>query len=164
MTWQTTDEAPTWIPVAAGIEDELCLPRNLLARLLFQESSYRASVIDGVTKSPAGAVGIAQLLPQYFPGAGQDPRADIETAGRYLASLHSRFGDWQVALAAYNWGPGAVDKCLKNGGTLADMPTETRNYVSQIIQDVPVAGSLIPDPTSSIPDSTSPEPPQGTLA
>jgi len=148
MTWQLANEGPTWIPVAAGIEDELCLPRNLLARLLFQESSFRASVIDGTTASPAGAVGIAQLLPQYFPGAGQDPRTDIETAGRYLASLHGRFGDWQVALAAYNWGPGAVDKCLKNGGTLDDMPAETQNYVSQIIKDVPVAGSLIQETPS----------------
>lgn len=143
MTWKTTGEGPAWIPVAYGVEDEHGIPCDLLARLLFQESSFRASVIDGTDISPAGAVGIAQLLPRYFPGAGKDPRVDIETAGAYLASLHGRFGDWQVALAAYNWGPGAVDQCLKGGGTLANMPVETQNYVKQIIGDVPVSGSLI---------------------
>lgn len=141
MSWLNAG-AP-YIDALHAAEDAYALPRNLLARIAFEESHFRSDIVSGAVKSPAGAVGIMQLLPRFFPGAGTSIVADINTAGRYLANLHQRFADWQLSLAAYNWGPGNVDKCLKYGGTLDSMPTETQNYVTQICADVWVAGSLI---------------------
>ena len=145
--WMSAEDASKWIPVANDIEQKYGIPENLLARLLYQESHYRADIISGVTKSSAGAVGIAQLLPRFFPGAGADPAQDIDTAGNYLSHLFNRFHDWQIALAAYNWGPGNVMKALvANPPTMliAALPQETRNYVTQICSDVPESGSIIP--------------------
>lgn len=117
------------------------LPRDLLVRLLDQESRYRADIIEGRVSSRVGARGIAQVMPltAQDPGYGVpplpnplDPWASIAWAGRYLAALYRRFGSWSKALAAYNFGPGNV---------LAGKPwpTETQNYVAQITRDVAVA-------------------------
>ena len=84
-----------------------------------------------------------QLLPEYFPGAGVDPSRDIGTAGTYLASLSKRFGgDWQLALAAYDWGPGSVRRWQSEKGVFSTMPEETQAYVRDIVTDVPVGGVL----------------------
>jgi soluble lytic murein transglycosylase-like protein len=118
----------------------------LLARLAFEESHFRPDIVSGAKRSVPGAVGLMQLLPPYFPGAGADTVIDIHTAAQFLVGLYHRFDDWQVALAAYNWGGGNVHHEYARDAdkyVLADMPLETRNYVSQIIHDVPVAGALI---------------------
>jgi soluble lytic murein transglycosylase-like protein len=142
--WQNAGEGPTWVPVINQTEASLGIPPNLLARMAYQESRFRQSVIDGTTPSPAGALGILQLMPQYFksvqvprPFTPADTQAQITEAGQDLASLYNTFGDWATALAAYNWGPGNVQEFL--AGTLSGIPTETQNYVKQILADVPVA-------------------------
>lgn len=137
------DGAAPYLSLINGAEDHYGLPRNLLVRIAYQECSWRPEVINGSVKSPAGAVGMFQLMPEFFPGAGVSIAADCSTAARYLANLYQRFKDWQVALAAYNWGPGNVDKCLNEGGTLADMPRETENYVVEITADTSITGSLV---------------------
>lgn len=143
MSWETEGEGPRWMPVLANTETKYQIPTGLLARVAYQESRFREDIISGATKSPAGAIGIMQLMPQYWPNAGQNVASDIDDAGRFLANLYARFNDWQVALAAYNWGPGNTHKCLGDGGGLAAMPQETQNYVTQITGDVPVPGSLV---------------------
>jgi soluble lytic murein transglycosylase-like protein len=146
MSWQDENEGPTYVPLLNEAEARYGIPSMLLARVAYQESHFRRDVIDGSTKSTAGAVGIMQLLPQYFPGAGVDPAADITTAAVFLAHLHILFGDWQVALASYNWGSGNVhhDEAMNAGDCeFKDMPLETRNYVTQICHDVWVSGSLL---------------------
>lgn len=118
-------------------EDANGIPRDLLARLLWQESRYRDDIITGRVRSPVGAVGIAQAMPataaewKFDP---LDPFASIDFAGKYLAWLYKRHGTWTEALAAYNWGTGNV---ARKG--LARAPTETRNYYSQILGDVNAA-------------------------
>ena len=110
------------------------LPSDMLARLLYQESRYRADIIDGRTKSPVGALGIAQFMPATAAQMGinpMDPFQAIDGAGRYLASLYRQTGSWSQALAAYNWGIGNV-----NRRGLDSAPTETRNYYTQILADV----------------------------
>lgn len=110
------------------------LPADMLARLLYQESRYRADIIDGRTKSPVGALGIAQFMPATAAQLGVnplDPFQAIAGAGRYLASLYRQTGSWSEALAAYNWGIGNV---TRRG--LDSAPTETRNYYTQILADV----------------------------
>ncbi len=140
--WKEEGDGPLWLPTLNATEDKYAIPTDLLARVAYQESRFRRDIIDGTTQSPAGAVGIMQLLPRYFPGAGESPASDIDTAGKYLSELYTQFRDWQKALAAYNWGPGNVRRCLASGNGLAAMPTETQNYVTQICTDVPTHGAL----------------------
>ena len=116
------------------------LPHDLLARLLWQESRYREDIISGAVTSPAGAMGIAQIVPRWHPGVDPlDPFASIDYAARYLRDLRRQTGSWEMALAAYNWGIGNVNRALNNYGRenlLAYAPKETRDYVSDITGDV----------------------------
>lgn len=140
VNWQAMGQGPVYMPYFTTTEQQYGIPAGLLARIGYQESHFRQDIIDGTTVSPAGAVGIMQLMPQYFPGAGENAVADIATAGAYLAKLFGQFGDWQVATAAYNDGPGNVQAYL--AGT-KQLPLETQNYVADVFADVPVPGTLI---------------------
>jgi soluble lytic murein transglycosylase-like protein len=138
--WETAGEGPTYQPTFAVVESNNGIPTNLLYRIGYQESHFRPDIIDGTTVSEAGAVGIMQLEPQFFPGAGVNAQTDIATAGAELARLYGVFGDWQLATAAYNDGQGNIAAYLAGTKTL---PTETQNYVADVFADVPVQGSLI---------------------
>jgi soluble lytic murein transglycosylase-like protein len=91
--------------------------------------------------SPKGARGVMQLMPGTMrdPGFGVTPprdnsEAENRRAGReYLDAMHNRYGDPKLALMAYNWGPGSVDKWIKNGSDWNRVPTETKNYVQKIM-------------------------------
>lgn len=144
--WQNVDEGPTWVPVINQTEAALGIPANLLARMAYQESHFRPDIISGVNASSAGALGILQLMPQYFstvrrsvPFSTSDTVDQINEAGQLLVSLYNHFQDWTLAIAAYNDGQGNVDKYLS--GSLG-LPTETQNYVADVVADVPVPGVL----------------------
>lgn len=110
------------------------LPPKILMRIAQQESAFRDDIITGQTTSSAGAVGIMQIVPKWHPDVNPlDVPAAIDYAGGYLKSLYNRFGDWQLALAAYNWGQGNLAKWLRGE---AVMPAETKNYVQQISEDL----------------------------
>lgn len=129
-------------PAIAGAEARTGIPVGLLHRLIYQESRFRSDIISGETVSSAGALGIAQIVPRWHPGVDPlDPVAAIEYAADYLSLLHRRFGSWDKALAAYNWGPTNLQRHLDQHGrlVLAALPPETRDYVSQITGDVAVA-------------------------
>ena len=142
----TTVQNKLWFPPAAAkpylaaiahAESKYGLPTNLLARLLHQESRYRQDVITGKTKSPAGAVGIAQFMPATAKELGVnplDPFESIDGAGRYLQKLYAKFKSWPETLAAYNWGQGNVSR-----KGLGSAPTETKNYFGQILADLGMA-------------------------
>src|SRR5574340_387036 len=127
MSAWTEDKIPAqYAGAIREAEDRYLLPRNLLARLLWQESRYRAEAV-----SPVGAVGIAQFMPATAAEFGVDPRnafQSIDATGKYLARLYGMTGSWRDALAAYNWGIGN----LRRKG-LAAAPEETRNYYTQIL-------------------------------
>jgi soluble lytic murein transglycosylase-like protein len=139
-SWMTAGAGPTYQPTFSVVESNNGIPTNLLYRIGYQESHFRPDIINGSTVSSAGAVGIMQLEPQFFPGAGQNAQTDIATAGAYLAQLYQQFQDWQLATAAYNDGPGNINAYIAGTKTL---PLETQNYVADIFADVPVQGSLI---------------------
>ena len=139
--WLSSDNAQLYLPYLNDAEVKFGIPTNLLARVAYQESRFRSDIISGKTKSPVGAVGIMQLMPQYFPGAGINPVADIYTAAAELQRLYNRFGDWQLAIASYNWGQGNVSQFLQ--GKKA-MPTETKNYIAEVFTDIPITGTLMP--------------------
>jgi soluble lytic murein transglycosylase-like protein len=138
VNWMDQGEGPLWMPALNDAEVRHKIPKNLLARIAYQESHFRSDIITGRVRSPVGALGMMQLMPQFFPQAGVSVLADIETAADLLASLYRRFHDWQAAVAAYNDGGGNIDKVLKGE---KQMPLETRNYVAQVFADVPVPGS-----------------------
>jgi len=137
--------AAPYLTLIYGVEAAFGIPRNLLLRIAYQECSWRPDVINCTVKSEAGCVGMFQLNPKYFPNAGASIAADCSSAAGLLSSLYKRFGDWQLALAAYNWGGGNVHHEMASDGVpeLADMPTETQNYVREIVADVPVPGVLV---------------------
>ena len=116
------------------------IPTNLLARQLFQESRFRADVINGTKRSSAGAIGIAQFMPataSWLNVNPLDPFASIDAAAKYMADLHEQTGDWSLALSSYNWGIGNVKKWIT--GKIKNMPAETIAYSSEILSDVNIA-------------------------
>lgn len=115
-------------------ESQHGLPKGLLGRVAQQESAFRADIISGRTDSSAGARGIMQIVPKWHPNVDplNVPEA-INYAAKFLKSLHSEFGDWQLALAAYNFGSGNVRAWLRGDKQL---PDETRNYVNNISRDL----------------------------
>ena len=103
------------------------VPEDLFLRLIQQESGWRADA-----QSPDGAYGLTQLMPataRELRVDRTDPHDNLEGGARYLRQQYDRFGNnWRLALAAYNAGPGAVQKY--NG-----VPpfAETQNYVQVIL-------------------------------
>lgn len=101
------------------------IPEDLFLRLVMQESRFKANA-----RSHKGAIGLAQLMPGTAKLLGvdpHDPEQNLEGGARYLKQQYKKFGSWRLALAAYNAGPGAVEK---HGGV--PPYRETRNYVKKI--------------------------------
>jgi soluble lytic murein transglycosylase-like protein len=99
---------------------------SLLAAVASQESSFNASAV-----SSAGAQGLMQFMPATAKGLGVnplDPSSAIDGAARYLSSLSKQFGSTELALAAYNAGPGTV---TRHGGV--PPYSETQNYVRAVM-------------------------------
>lgn len=137
--WRNVNDGPKWTPILDSIGRSYNLPDNLLARVAYQESHFRDDIIRGTHASPAGALGMMQMMPQFFssvttprPFNDTDVRAQILEAASYLAQLYRQFKTWPLALAAYNAGPGNVNKY----GGIPPFP-ETQSYVAMIRADVP---------------------------
>ncbi len=108
---------------------------------LYDDVEYWESGGKQDAVSSAGARGVMQLMPGTMkdPGFGvtpmrDDSEAENRRAGRdYLDAMYRRYGDEATALAAYNWGPGNVDKWLKKGGDPKQLPAETKKYIGNIL-------------------------------
>ena len=135
-SWSPPASAAPYLDQIYRVEAQYGMPRNLLARQLYQESRYRPDIINGGPNS-AGAIGIAQIIPRWNPGVDpRDPVASIDFAGKKMAGLFRVYGDWKLALAAYNWGEGNLAKV---NNVIASTPAETRNYVAEISTAVGIA-------------------------
>lgn len=126
---------------------------ELAKRGMPDELKYLSIVESGLRPNAMSRVGAAGLW-QFMPATGKsyglaqswyidermDPFEATEAACRYLKALYNMFGDWELALAAYNTGPGNVRKAIRRSGyqkTFWDiynyLPRETRSYVPQFV-------------------------------
>ena len=127
------------------------LPPHLIYAVIRTESDFDSSATSAV-----GAIGLMQLLPDTFrwisddvlrerldDGMIYDPETNIRYGCYYLHLLYDRYEDWTAALAAYNAGPGRVDRWLDDPTMLdadgklnpdAIPATETRRYVPAVLE------------------------------
>lgn len=122
------------------------------------ESGNKERTAGGqLVTSPKGAQGAMQVMPgtQRDPGFGITPMRDNSDAERtrvgqeYIAKMMERYnGDPAKAWAAYNWGPGNVDKAIQQNGAnwLASAPAETRSYVAKNMAQLDGSGHSTESP------------------
>lgn len=100
--------------------------------------------------SPKGATGLMQLMPATAKALGvdaTDAEQNVEGGSRYLQQMINKYGKTDIALAAYNWGPGNIDKAIKklnaerkavtwaNIMQIVKVPMETRLYVNKVLKN-----------------------------
>ena len=133
--------AQVYIPRLKQIFTQEGVPPEL-AWVAEVESSF-----DPQARSPAGAAGLFQLMPTTahtlqlaaWPRDERlEPDKNARAAARYLRSLYRHYGNWPLALAAYNAGPSRVDQLLKKErvrtyeGIASRLPAETQMYVPKV--------------------------------
>ena len=107
------------------------------------------SHLDISAKSRSGAVGLWQFMKSTAEMQGlvvnkhiderKDPEKSTQAALEYLSDMYDKFGDWTLAIAAYNCGPGGVRKAIRRSGSKeywelrSFLPKETQKYVPRII-------------------------------
>ena len=129
---QTPTLAPCPIefePIIATAAQKHGLQPAILKAVINAESGFRPQAV-----SRSGAQGLMQLMPGTARALGVDPldpAQNIEGGARYLRQQIDRFGSLDLALAAYNAGPGAV---MRSGG----IPpyAETQRYVDNVLRNV----------------------------
>ncbi len=143
---QMIDNSSRFLYHIAGEVEKRNMPLEI-ALLPMIESAY-----NPVAYSSAHASGIWQFIPSTGKNYGlkqnwwYDGRRDVIAATQaaldYLQTLYGMFNDWELALAAYNWGEGAVQRAIDRNQarglptdyrSLENMPAETRNYVPKLI-------------------------------
>ena len=133
-------------PLVSEAATEFNVPTAMVLAVIRAESDFRAEATSRV-----GAKGLMQLMPDTFLWLSEelqephrakeitDPRTNIRFGTYYLSYLYEKFGNWRVALAAYNAGEGRVsewltDPTLASGGTLRRIPyPETAAYVKKTL-------------------------------
>ncbi|MEM7549020.1 MAG: transglycosylase SLT domain-containing protein [Bacteroidota bacterium] len=143
-TQNTIDESGYFFPIFEEYLEKYNLP---------QELKYLAVVESGLNQqaiSRAGAGGLWQFMPStgrmyglhkdWYIDERMDPYMATEAACKYLKELYSYFHDWELALAAYNAGPGKVRRAIRRSGYKKKfwdiypyLPRETRSYVPQFV-------------------------------
>jgi soluble lytic murein transglycosylase-like protein len=119
---QLPARADRWLGEIEAAANRHGLPPKLLTALVWSESAFNADAV-----SHAGAIGLAQLMPGTAAMMNldpHDPEQNLEGGARYLAAQLERFESVDLALAAYNAGPGRVSRA----GGIPNI-TETQNYV-----------------------------------
>ncbi|PAW69123.1 MAG: hypothetical protein B9S34_00405 [Opitutia bacterium Tous-C1TDCM] len=118
------------------------------------------SSFNPAARSPVGAKGLFQFMPDtakamglatFLPDERTDPAKSARAAARYLRALHGRFGNWALALAAYNAGEGRVSRLLAAKGAQSftaiaeTLPAETRMYVPKVCALIATRAGVPPE-------------------
>lgn len=133
------ERMPLFFPLYERMLKQYGLPDEL------KYLSIVESALDPRAVSRAGAGGLWQIMPgtgrdlrlyqDEYVDERMDPVKATEAACKYLRDLYNIFGDWELSMAAYNCGPGAVKRAMRRSGgdtfyTIYDaLPKETRGYV-----------------------------------
>jgi hypothetical protein len=125
----TKDRVNSYCNIISEASQKYGVPENIIKAVIDQESGgiYNA-------RSPAGAVGLMQLMPGTASGLGvtdrTDPNQNIMGATKYLSQMYNKYGNWTDALGAYNFGPGNYNKYLNGKKSL---PKETQKYIPSVL-------------------------------
>jgi soluble lytic murein transglycosylase-like protein len=136
---QLTAEASTYDDLISEASSKYGVDPSLIRAVIKQESSFNPNAT-----SHAGAKGLMQLMDATGQSLGvvnpYDPAQNIDGGTKYLSNLLRKFdGQESVALAAYNAGPGRVDRLgIRTESDLFNklhtLPTETQNYIRKVLQ------------------------------
>ncbi|MBO0782459.1 MAG: lytic transglycosylase domain-containing protein [Ktedonobacteraceae bacterium] len=145
-SWLTASPAPRigmdtlpnspYVAVARDAARVSGIDVGIFLRMINQESGFRPDAV-----SSAGAVGIAQLMPETTAGLGvnpRDPTSSLYAAARLLSGhLRNYGGDYAKALASYNAGADTVNQAVSRCTTRwrVCLPDETQRYLHAILQD-----------------------------
>jgi soluble lytic murein transglycosylase-like protein len=145
------DATDRWSALIAEASARFSVPETWIRRVMRAESGGRTTIRGKPTLSPAGAMGLMQLMPRTWEemrrtyGLGRDPyqpRDNILAGAAYLRSMYDRFG-YPGLFGAYNAGPRRYGASLRFGRAL---PSETRLYMAE------VTGARVNRPPGSQPD------------
>ncbi len=142
---RSLERAGKYHAMISRILSQYGVPQDLIY-LAVAESGFQPQVLN----RSSGAGGMWQFMP--FAGAYGlarngyfderfDPEKSTIAYAKYMKSLYNQFGDWYLAMAAYDWGPGYVQRAVQRTGyadfwelyRLGALPAETRNYVPGIL-------------------------------
>ncbi len=134
---EITPAVERWRPIIAEASRHFAMPQAWIAALMQAESAGLTHWKGRLITSPAGAMGLMQLMPGTWDamrrryGLGpdpHDPRDNIMAGTAYLRAMYNRFG-YPGLFAAYNAGPGRYAEHLRSQRPL---PVETRAYIAQL--------------------------------
>jgi len=141
---RSLERAGRYHAMIAAVLAEEKVPQDLIYQAV-AESGFQPQAVNG----RSGAGGMWQFMPYGVYGLSRngwyderfDPEKSTHAYARYMKELYAQLGDWYLAMAAYDWGPGNVQKAVERTG-YADfwelyrrnaLPQETKNYVPIII-------------------------------
>jgi hypothetical protein len=116
--------------MVAAEAERIGLDPNIAVHALYKETGNLKNPESA--RSRAGALGVMQLMPRTAKELGVDPlnpEENVRGGVMYLKQMYDKYKDPTLALAAYNAGPGRVDKALRSGKGIEALPRETQNYV-----------------------------------
>lgn len=129
------DLAAQYEPIIQGAAKAFDLDPNILRGMAQTESGFDPDVISGKRASKAGAVGIMQFMPDTAKRFGVDPtnpKQAIFASAQYLRENLDKFGgDYQKAVAGYNWGENRDAYAQKDW--VKRLPAETKDYVKKVL-------------------------------
>lgn len=135
-----------WGPYIREAAARFQVPEGWIREVMRQESGGEQYLGGGLTTSPAGAMGLMQVMPGTYDELRQryalgddpyDPHDNIMAGAGYIREMYDRYGS-PGFLAAYNAGPRRMDDYLAGGGAL---PAETVNYVASIAPRIGRSGA-----------------------
>lgn len=131
---------PDYRAYARQVAEQNGIDPDIFERQINQESGFDPDAYN----AGSGASGIAQIMPEYHDVDVWNPEASLEYAANWMGQLVRQYGSYRKALAAYNWGPGNVNRW---DGRQQTLPNETRMYLTNIL------GEGWPDPAVHAPST-----------